>query len=443
MKRLFMHGLMGCLLILTVWACRDSDSFNRGRPHATGPREANPAIERDVALVKNDRRVLKAFEVISDLEPQTLTDHIFLTEIPAPPFNEEVRARAFQDLLEAAGADSTWIDREGNVVALREGKSRTKTVALAAHLDTVFPVGTDVTVKMRGDTLYAPGIGDDTRGLIEVLTILRALEEAVVETKGDILFIGTVGEEGLGDLRGVKHLFSSEGPTIDAWVAIDGGKPGVIVYEGLGSHRYRVTFRGPGGHSWGLFGLGNPHHALGDAISRFVKYADAYTSQGPKTTYSVGRIGGGTSVNSIPFASWMEVDMRSVEPSRLQATDSLLHLAVQEALTAQNEMIRGGPPLTVEVEMIGKRPSGRLDPDTPIIQRATAASILMGIEPNYLLSSTDSNIPISMGIPAITIGRGGKGGNAHSLNEWWVNEDGHLGIQWALLVVLAEAGLAM
>ena len=434
-------ALVGSILL---WSCQKNagQSGNAGPPSATqGPEELNAAIERDVALVKNHPRVLHAFDLIEQLAERTREDLITLTEIPAPPFKEERRARAYRAMLQDAGADSVWIDEEGNVIGLRKGQPGNNTVALSAHLDTVFPEGTNVTVKIRGDTLFAPGVGDDTRGLVEVLTVLRALEMAQIETEDHLLFIGTVGEEGLGDLRGVKHLFSEQGPGIDTWIAVDGGKPGSIVYSGLGSHRYRVTFRGRGGHSWGSFGMGNPHHALGDAIHRFVEYADAYTRHGPKTSYSIGRIGGGTSVNAIPFASWMEIDMRSVDPQRLVGVDSLLHLAVQEALDAHNTLRRSGPPLAVTIDMIGHRPSGILDPNLPLIQRAAIASVLMGFEPFYSLSSTDSNTPISLGIPAITIGRGGRGGGAHSLYEWWVDDQGYLGPQWALLVLLSESGI--
>ena len=400
------------------------------------------AIERDVALIKNDARMLDAFELVELHKEQTLHDHIYITEIPAPPFKEKKRAEAYRELLHEAGADSVWIDKVGNVVALRKGVQAERVVALSAHLDTVFPAWADVTVSIRGDTLFAPGIGDNARGLAEVLTVLRVMEQANIETLHDLLFIGTVGEEGLGNLRGVKHLFSADGPGINSWIAIDGGKTGNIVYRGLGSHRYRVTFKGPGGHSWGAFGMVNPHHALGDAIQRFVEKADAYTRTGARTSYSVGRIGGGTSINSIPFSSWMEIDIRSVEDERLQHMDSLLYVAVYEALELSNGMRRTGEALSVTVDMIGDRPSGALDPSLPLIQRATVATMLMGEQPSFSLSSTDSNIPISMGIPAITIGRGGKGGDAHSLKEWWVDERAELNIQWVLLIATAEAGLA-
>ncbi len=436
-------GLSGCL---------DDDHVSSPEPSlvtddSTEAFVLDPQLEQYVGDLRAEMQVVQAFEIIEALEPQTRSDHILITETPAPPFNEEERAALFANLLDEAGADSVWIDDVGNVLALRKGQAGRRgqpvdhTVALSAHLDTVFPAGTDVTVKVRGDTLYAPGVGDDSRGLIEVLTVLRAMTQSGIETEANVLFIGTVGEEGLGDLRGVKHLFSEAGPGIDAWVAIDGGRFGNIVHRGLGSHRYRVTFRGPGGHSWGAFGLVNPHHALGDAISRFVEKADAFTEEGPKTSYNIGRLGGGTSINSIPFASWMEIDLRSEDPDYLHAVDSLLHEAITEALNAQNVVRRSGPLLKVSVDMIGNRPSGAIEKDVPIVQYAVAATHLLGGTSTFSVSSTDSNIPISLGIPAITIGRGGKGGNAHSLMEWWVNEDGHRSIQWALLTILAEARL--
>ncbi|MFQ5569411.1 MAG: M20/M25/M40 family metallo-hydrolase [Rhodothermales bacterium] len=386
--------------------------------------------------------VRRAFEVIETLEPRTQEDLVMLTEIPAPPFMEERRAATYAEMLREAGADSVWIDAEGNVLALRRGQADGRVVAMGAHLDTVFPEGTDVTVHTRGDTLFAPGIGDDTRGLILVLTVLRALEAANVQTKADLLFIGTVGEEGLGDLRGVKYLFGENGPRIDAWIAVDGGGQGRITHQALGSHRYRVIFKGPGGHSWGAFGMGNPHHALGRAIHYFVEAADPFTAEGPRTSYNVGRIGGGTSVNSIPFEAWMEVDMRSVSPERLEAIDALFQEAMRRALDDQNRLRRGGPALTLQVEMVGDRPSGAIAVETPLVQRAIATVRHFGAEPTLGTGSTDSNIPISLGIPSVTIGRGGAGGSGHSLGEWWLNKGGHLAIQQALTLLVAEAGLA-
>ena len=430
-----------CILLFCLVGCKqnESPSLQSGTKGEAVPLSA--AIERDMALLKNHRKVIEAFEYIEAIEKQTTEEHIFITEIPAPPFKEQKRAEAFLEMLKRAGADSVWIDKEGNAIALKHGTAGLRTVALAAHLDTVFPEGTPVDVEIRGDTLLAPGIGDDSRGLVEVLSVLKAINYSDLRTEANLLFIGTVGEEGLGDLRGVKYLFSDQGPGIDAWIAIDGGKLGNIVYKGLGSHRFRVTFEGPGGHSWGAFGLVNPHHALGEAIQRFVKKAGPFTQDGAGTSYNIGRIGGGTSVNAIPATSWMEVDLRSIDPDWLIAMDSLLHQSVYEAIDVQNRMRRIGPELEVQIEMIGNRPSGALNPGLDIIQRAAMASVLMGVNPTYSHSSTDSNIPIALGIPAITIGRGGDGGGIHSLNEWWVNDDAYMGIQWALLILLAEASL--
>jgi acetylornithine deacetylase/succinyl-diaminopimelate desuccinylase-like protein len=401
----------------------------------------DPRFAGEIMALVGESDVQQALQTIRELEPETERDHILLTQIAAPPFMEQERARRFAELLRDAGADSVAIDGEGNVIALRHGTGRGRVVALAGHMDTVFPEGTDVSVQRRGDTLSAPGIGDDTRGLAVVLTVLRALEAAQVSTEADLLFIGTVGEEGLGDLRGVKHLFRDDGPRIDSWIAVDGGSVGRIVHRGLGSHRYRVTVNGPGGHSWGAFGLGNPSHALSRAVHYFDDAAAAFVAQGPRTSYNIGRIGGGTSINSIPFEAWMEVDMRSESPVRLVGIDSIFQEAMQRAVREQNDRRLDGPPLTVDIEMIGDRPSGTLDPQAPIVQRAMSAARYLGVEPRLGVSSTDSNIPIALGRPAITIGRGGAGGGGHSPGEWWVNEDGYLAIQNALLVVLAEAGL--
>ena len=402
---------------------------------------ADKAYTKQIEKLTRRSEIKRAFEAIDALEQYTTTQHIELTEIPAPPFMEEVRATAFADRLRATGVDSVWIDAVGNVMGFIKGAEGSKTVALNAHLDTVFPEGTDVTVKKQNDTLYAPGIGDDTRGLAMLLTVSKVLQEQSLNPSSNVLIVATVGEEGLGDLRGVKELFSERGPGIDSWIAIDGGAIGRVNNKALGSYRYKVTFDGPGGHSWGAFGLANPHHALGSAMHHFVKAADAYTKTGPRTSYNVGVVEGGTSINSVPFSSSMLIDIRSVEPYRLDEMEQLLNQAVHQGLNEQNEIRRTGEALTVKVEKIGNRPSGELDPSLPLIQRAMAATSYFGAEPELTRGSTDSNIPISLGIPAITIGRGGSGGNAHSLDEWWVNSDGQKAIQLAFLILLSEAGM--
>ena len=296
-----------------------------------------PGYQKEMDKVAANASIQRAFSIIDELESVTAKNLLELTEIAAPPFMEQKRAMRFKELLVEAGATKVWIDEVGNVLALREGKDKTRTVALNAHLDTVFPEETDVNVHVKGDTLYAPGIGDDTRGLAIVLTVLRAMNKAQISTKYNVLFVATVGEEGLGDLRGVKNLFQKNEPKIDSWIAIDGGDIGRISNKALGSYRYKITFVGPGGHSWGAFGLANPHHAMGRAIEYFDRAAGAYTASGPKTSYNVGRIGGGTSINAIPFESWMEVDMRSVSPERLKVIEQILYHEVNRALEDYNK----------------------------------------------------------------------------------------------------------
>ena len=305
----------------------------------------------------------------------------------------------------------------------------------------VFPEGTDVTVRIDNDTLFAPGIGDDTRGLSMLLTISESINKSGISPKENILFVGTVGEEGLGDLRGVKYLFEKNNPKIDSWISVDGGEIGRVNNQGLGSYRYEVIFKGPGGHSWGAFGLANPHHALGNAISNFVDEADIYTLDGPKTSYNIGVLSGGTSVNSIPFESAMLVDIRSINPERLDKMEMILKNAAENALNKQNSIKRSGPELTLEINKIGNRPSGMVEADTPIIQRTIAATRYFGSEPRLTIGSTNSNIPISLGVPSVTIGKGGIGGKAHSLDEWWLNKDGYKAIQLTLLLLLSESGI--
>jgi acetylornithine deacetylase/succinyl-diaminopimelate desuccinylase-like protein len=268
------------------------------------------------------------------------------------------------------------------------------------------------------------------------------MQHAEIETEADVLFIGNVGEEGLGDLRGVKHLFREEAKPIDALIAVDGGSSDRIVFAGVGSHRYRVTFKGPGGHSWGAFGAANPHHALSRALAKFDQWAVEVTSEGEKSSYNVGRIGGGTSINSIPFESWAEIDIRSGDQARIDRIDSILHQAVAEALAEENEGRTEGTALTVDIARVGTRPAAKGDPDSPLVQRSMAATAAFGISPQLRISSTDANLPISKGIPAVTMSRGGIGGNAHAPWEWWENVDGHLAIQIGLLTLVAEAGLA-
>ncbi len=397
---------------------------------------------KEIQSIAQNKSVKDAFAIIDNLEPTTRKEHIELTEIPSPPFKEMVRAQRFKQLLAAAGADNAQIDSLGNVLAWRKGKKGGRTVVIDAHLDTVFPEGTDVKVKIKGDTLYAPGISDDTRGLISLLTILRALEKANIETNDDVLFVASLGEEGLGDLRGVKYVVNKSKIKIDSWISIDGTDIATVVNRGLGSVRYRVTYKGPGGHSWGAFGLGNPHHAMAKGINYFSDEATKFTSTGIKTSFNVGRTGGGTSVNSIPFESWAEVDMRSESPQQLLKIDSIFKTSLKRGLDDYNRSVKKGPALTMVIDQIGYRPSGATPEKEAIIQRSLAAARYLGATPKLDVESTNANVPISKGIPAVTIGAGGKSNNAHSLSEWWLNNKGADGIKLGLLILLSEAGIA-
>ena len=394
---------------------------------------------KSIKKLTRNKKVKKAFNYIIDIEEKTNKNLIELTEIEAPPFKEEKRAKEFAKRLQLAGLENVWIDSIGNVIGLLKGSIGNKNIAINAHIDTVFPEGTDVRVQVKNDTLYAPGIGDDTRGLAMLLTIAETIKMNNIEPVNNIIFIGTVGEEGLGDLRGVRYLFENNNPKIDSWIAIDGGSVGRVNNQALGSYRYEVVFYGPGGHSWGAFGLVNPHHALGYGIKNFIEKADLYTSSGPKTSYNVGVISGGTSINSIPFESSMLIDIRSIEPNRLNDMEEILFNSMQKALKEQNDMKRSGSDLTLTINKIGNRPSGKVEESVPLIQRTIAATQYMGVEPRLTIGSTDSNIPISIGVPAVTIGRGGEGGGAHSLDEWWINKDGYKSIQLALLILLSES----
>lgn len=409
----------------------------RKAPDATIGQRYNEQI-RNIA---ENAKVQAAMEQIESRAEAARRLLIELTEIPAPPFHEEDRARRFADIMREIGLEEVIIDEVGNVIGRRPGEIGKKRIVISAHLDTVFPPGTDVTVRKEGNRLYAPGIADDTRGLVAVLEVVRAIVDSNIKTEADLLFVGTVGEEGLGDLRGVKHLFRESGQRIDAFMSLEPSAVSSITHAGVGSHRYRVTYEGPGGHSWHAFGLANPHHALGRAIAEFDKTAPAVSATEVKTSYNVGRIGGGTSVNSIPFESWMEVDMRSSRESKIEEMDAVFQSAIQTALAAENAGRAEGSPLTMDVEMVGDRPAGDIDPETPLVQRAMAAVTYLGFSPELRASSTDSNVPISMGIPAVTIGAGGKGENFHAPEEWWEDVDSHLGPQNALLILLASAGL--
>ncbi|MGE4064985.1 MAG: M20/M25/M40 family metallo-hydrolase [Rhodospirillaceae bacterium] len=371
---------------------------------------------------------------------------ILLTEIPAPPFTETARGRKYAEMFKEAGLEGVTIDEEGNVLGFRKGtRSDGRFVVISAHLDTVFPIETDVKVRRAGNRLMAPGVGDDTFSLAVLLGMIRAMNAAGIKHRDDIMFVGTVGEEGPGDLRGVRYLFT-KGPyagRIKSFFSLESGNVSTIVNRGVGSKRYRFTFKGPGGHSYGAFGLVNPMYALGQAAANISQMEVPET---PKTTYSIGVIGGGTSVNSIPREGWMEVDMRSVSPVELKKIEDKILAAANEAVRDENarHSTREGA-ITLDAKLIGDRPAGSTDAKLEFVQLAAAAIAAAGFNVDYDASSTDSNLPMSLGIPALTIGKNSpnRGGRSHSLDEWIDVEKGPMvrGMTASLSIMMAAVGM--
>jgi acetylornithine deacetylase/succinyl-diaminopimelate desuccinylase-like protein len=416
-----------------------------GTPCATA-RQSRPAAEVEHILASPAFKTAAA--TIDKEHGRIVEDGIRLAEIPSPPLNEAARARVYEKMFKDVGLADVRIDGEGNVLGLRKGASGDrKLVVVSAHMDTVFPAGTDVKVKREGTKLRAPGIGDDTMSLSVLLGFVRAMNAAQIRTRDGILFVGTVGEEGPGDLRGVRYLFTKGEykDRIKAFFSVESGGVDAITNAGVGSKRYHITFKGPGGHSYGAFGLVNPMFALGQAAAELSR---VQVPASPKTTYNIGLVGGGTSVNSIPVSAWMDVDMRSESPVELKRVEDRLMKIVQEAADGENiaRSTREGK-ITVDSRLIGDRPGGATAVDSPLVQTATAAIEAGGYKVSYRNSSTDSNMPMSLGIPAITIGRMApdKSGRAHSLDEWIDVEKGPMvkAMTTCLSIVLATAGLEL
>lgn len=385
-------------------------------------------------LLLKDAAIVAAVAAAKKNEPWALEEQVRLCEIPAPPFKETARGKAYAQAFRELGLQSVRIDKVGNVLGERPGAGARPHVLFSAHLDTVFPEETDVRVTRLGSILKGPGIGDDCRGLAVVLGVIKAMADANVQTEGTITFVGTVGEEGLGDLRGVKQLFEGElKGKIDRFVSVDGTGLG-ITHIGVGSKRYRVAFKGPGGHSYGAFGLANPIHALGRTIA---KIGDFQVPTEPKTTFNVGRVGGGTSVNSIAFEAWAEVDMRSADAAALQSVDANFHRAVDAALEEENLRWGNRGKLAVDKTLVGDRPAGRTPASSPIVQAAVSVTTALGLPASLDEGSTDANIPMSLGIPAVTIDGGGRGTGAHSLGETFDSTNSEQGTARALLLAIA------
>jgi tripeptide aminopeptidase len=408
------------------------------QPHAQVPDPAAASVQR---LIDGAQFKQAAAFIDGDYD-RFVQELITLTEIPAPPFKEQARAKVFVEMLRREGLADVAIDAEGNAMGVRKGSGSGGMLAVLAHLDTVFPEGTDVKVRRQGTRLSAPGVGDDTRGLAVLLAIVRAMTAAKLQTTADVLFVGNVGEEGEGDLRGVKFLLrkGKYKDRINQFIAIDGGDQATITHAGVGSLRYRVAFKGPGGHSYGAFGLVNPAFAMGSAMAKLGKLRVPIE---PKTTFNVGAVSGGTSVNSIPSQVQMDVDLRSESCAELKKLNDAFLAVVTEAVDEENaaRSTREGR-IQADSKPIGDRPCGETPMASPIVETTSAVVRAFGLRPSYAVSSTDSNVPMNMGIPAVTIGRGGPGGRGHSPDEWTdvAKPEATRAIQVATAIIWAVAG---
>lgn len=397
--------------------------------------------------------IQEAFQFIKEDAAQCFAQQLELVQLPAYTGQEQMRGKRFKELMEQEGYKAT-VDSVGNVYTIIKGEREKPCLYVTAHLDTVFPMDIDLTVKRVGERYCVPGIGDDTRGLAEILAILRCIKHTKLLPQGTLIIGANVGEEGQGNLLGVRHFFANPPVPVDGFISLD-LVGNAIIYGGTGSHRYKVSFRAPGGHSFNAFGLVNPIHAMGRAISYI---SDIQVPQEPKTTFSVSVVEGGSSVNTIPGACSMLIDMRSNDSACLERLDAEMHDCVYRAVENENERwareretlktqrkaaFDTEARINTDIQCIGDRPVGHQALEDTIVQRAyKAACLVEGAVPQMkAYSSTDANLPISMGIPAVTLGCGGKGGNVHSLSEWYDPTDSYKGVQRNLLTVFALIGL--
>jgi acetylornithine deacetylase/succinyl-diaminopimelate desuccinylase-like protein len=398
---------------------------------------AAPALAQSAALKAAHAKIAADYET-------TVAEVIELTEIPAPPFKEAARAARMAEKFKALGLENVHIDAVGNVIGTRPGKDRAaKALMVAAHLDTVFPPDVPIKVRREGDTLHAPGIGDTTVTLAALLAFVRAMDAGKIVPARDIIFVANVGEEGQGDLRGVRHLFSASPlkARVGDFISFDGSTVGRITNGAVGSRRYRVAFKGPGGHSYGAFGLVNPMVAMASTVRGM------YSIPVPtdvKTTYAASTVAGGTSVNSIPNLILAEFDMRSASPANLKAVETQFLKIIEDSVAAENAArdTRYGK-ISAVPELIGDRPAGTTPDADPLVQTASRVLKAYGYNPELGASSTDSNIPISLGIPAITLSAGGGGFRAHALDEYVSVEKGAFvkGLTTAFDIVVEAASI--
>lgn len=396
-----------------------------------------PEVDKAYAQLMASPRIQKLMDSVKADHERSIEDLKALTEIEAPPFKEQKRAEAFLARMKALGLTQARIDAEGNVVGLRKGTGNGPKLLISAHLDTVFPAGTDVKVKEHEGRLHAPGIADDTRGLTVLLSWLKVLNDNKIQTVGDLMFVANVGEEELGNLRGMKAIFRDH-LDIDGMVGLEPSGPGSVLILGTASHRWEVTFQGPGGHSFGAFGqVPSAIHGMGRAIA---KIADVRTPSFPKTTFTVGTVGGGTSVNTIAPDARMAIDIRSDDMASLLETEKKILAAVDEAVVEENRRWNVST-LSASVKLIGDRPGGRTPPDSVIVEAAVRSNAAFGHKTLLRGGSTDANVPISLGVPAIIVGGGGRASGFHSLSESIDMTDAWKGAQNSLATVLGLVGV--
>jgi acetylornithine deacetylase/succinyl-diaminopimelate desuccinylase-like protein len=410
-----------------------------------GEVSANRAVtQQEVAEVMGFPSVNAALDWFLSHRHELLDSQVELAQIPAPPFGESARVERLRQRFESAGLEEVHIDEIGNVLGIRSGSDpNARYLALTAHVDTVFPAGTPVEVRREGDRVYGPGVSDNGAGLTALLAIAESMNATGLRAKAPLLFIGNVGEEGEGDVRGMRHIFAAPKwrDSIAYTMVLDGAGTDTVISEALGSKRFVVTLRGPGGHSWSDFGLPNPIMVLARALEVFRR---THIPSSPKTTFNVGVISGGTSVNSIPESVSMRVDIRSVSSSEVDRLERALREALEQAIKGESPYVGGrrSGNLSYEMELIGSRPAARLRPDSHMLAAIRAVDGFLGNKARMQRASTDANIPISLGYEAFAIGAGGSGGGAHTIHEWYDANGREFGLKRILLTTLLLAGIS-
>jgi acetylornithine deacetylase/succinyl-diaminopimelate desuccinylase-like protein len=412
----------------------------------------SPTVQQEIARLAALPETRVAFLAFRAEEAQFAALQLEMARIPAPPFGEATRSEWLQERFRALGLEEVRTDDVGNVFGIHKSrqtsKPSTQYTALSAHIDTVFPAGTPLNLRQQGNRLYGPGVSDNGAGVAALLAVAAALRASKIALATPILFIGNVGEEGEGDLRGMRHIFSQAcwKDSIRYSLVLDGAGSDTIVAEALGSRRFEIIVRGPGGHSWSDFGIANPILVLARAIHSF---SQTSIPSSPKTTFNVGVIRGGTSVNSIPESASMRVDIRSTSMAEMERLEASLRRALDHAVDEESRVSERRTPsqkrssgLSCEVVPIGNRPAGELEGNARMLKVIRAVDAYLGNAAQIQRASTDANIPLSLGREAIAIGGGGVGGGAHTLQEWFDCSGRELGLKRILLTLLALAGVA-